>query len=72
MKRSEMIKLIKDYLTGITSLTDVDNELAASQLLHYIEQSGMTPPESQIPQKRELSPDQEITWFKTMRQWEKE
>lgn len=72
MKRSEMLKTIQDYFTGITDLSDADNQLAAQQLLRYIEDAGMAPPEADIPMSREVAPGQEITWFKKMRQWEAE
>lgn len=72
MKRSEMIKLITDYLQGVTTLTPEDNNLAASQLLTYIEEAGMLPPEANIKRSRELSPGQEILFFEKLNKWEAE
>lgn len=72
MKRSEMIKLIKDHLTSVSSLPDNILDMSAMQLLGYIEDAGMIPPEAEIPMMREISPGQDITWYKKDRQWEKE
>lgn len=72
MKRSDMVKLIKDYILGISALDDAELDLAANQLLTYIEDTGILPPEANIKMTRQLAPDQEITWTKLSRQWEAE